>query len=71
MFYPLAGLDTSPPSLFYDCKVSNEELDLIFAAFDTTGDGEIDTKEYGKLLTQSAASLTSHSGGNSNPKSPP
>ncbi|CAM9376932.1 unnamed protein product [Ascophyllum nodosum] len=52
-------------------EVSNEELDLIFAAFDTTGDGEIDTKEYGKLLTQSAASLTSHSGGNSNPKSPP
>ncbi|CAM9735136.1 unnamed protein product, partial [Ectocarpus sp. 8 AP-2014] len=43
-------------------EVSEEELDLIFAVFDTSGDGSIDTKEYGKLVSDPAGSLGSSSG---------
>ncbi|CAN0318016.1 unnamed protein product [Ectocarpus sp. 12 AP-2014] len=43
-------------------EISEEELDLIFAVFDTSGDGSIDTKEYGKLVSDPAGSLGSSSG---------
>ncbi|CAM9631480.1 unnamed protein product [Pylaiella littoralis] len=38
-------------------EISDEELDLIFAVFDTTGDGSIDTREYGKLVSEPAGLL--------------
>lgn len=58
-----------PSLILAASKVSDEELDLIFAAFDTTGDGAIDSKEYGKLVTESAASLNTQGGGNGVSKS--
>eukprot|EP00904_Undaria_pinnatifida_P005987 jgi/Undpi1/2518/HiC_scaffold_13.g05897.m1 len=43
-------------------EISEEELDLIFAVFDTTGDGSIDKNEYGKLVTDPAGFLGNHVG---------
>eukprot|EP00903_Cladosiphon_okamuranus_P018958 g17435.t1 len=44
-------------------EISEEELDLIFAVFDTSGDGSIDTTEYGKLITEPAGLLGANGGG--------